>query len=118
MAYLFNNCHNRQHAAMYGSGAFYDLDTTGFQATLANNLPVGETCVVASVEPTGEITFDWYKFLRETVKPDNTGTPCRAFFGDHFKTETLSRRDAKCDGMYSRFFDINGNFKPHSVLRA
>jgi hypothetical protein len=49
--YLFNNCHNRRHAAMYGSGAFYDLNTTGFQATLANNLPVGETwrgCFAAS----------------------------------------------------------------------
>lgn len=116
--YLFNNCKNRRHAAMYGRRAFYDLNTTGYQATRANNLPVGETCVVASTHPSGGITFEWYKFLRETVKPDDTGTPCRAFFGDHFKTETLSRRDAMRDGIYSRFFDINGNFKRHSVLRG
>jgi hypothetical protein len=116
--HLFNNCHNRQHAAMYGSRAFYDLDTTGFQATLANNLPVGETCVVASLNSTGEIIFDWYKFSRETVKADDTGTPCRAFFGDHLKTETRSRGEAMRDGLYSRFFDINGHFKRRSVLRA
>lgn len=116
--HLFNNCHNRQHAAMYGGGAFYDLDTTGFQATLANNLPVGETCVVASVNSTGEIIFDWYRFSRETVKADDTGTPCRAFFGDHLKTETRSRGEAMREGIYSRFFDINGHFKRRSVLRA
>ena len=115
--YLFNNCHNRRHAAMYGSGAFYDLNTTGFQATLANNLPVGETCVIASRHPMG-ITFDWYKFSRERVKADDTGTPCRAFFGERVKTETLSRADAKRNGIYSRFFDINGNFKRRSVLRC
>lgn len=116
--YLFNNCHNRRHAAMYGTGAFYDLDTTGFQASLANNLSVGETCVVASLDPMGDITFDWYKFSRETVKPDDTGVPCRAFFGNHFKTQTLSRGEARRDGIYSNFFDVNGNFKRHSVLRA
>ena len=116
--YLFNNCHNRQHVAMYGNGAFYDLNTTGFQATLANNLPVDETCVVASRGAMDNITFDWYKFVREGVKRDNTGTPCRAFFGKHFKTETLARGKATRDGIYSRFFDINGNFKRRSVLRA
>ena len=102
---------------MYGRGAFYDLNTTGFQATVANNLPVGETCVVASLEPMGDISFDWYKFLRERVKKDSSGTPCRAFFGEHLKTEILSRSAARRDGIYSRFFDINGNFKRRSVLR-
>ena len=101
---------------MYGRGAFYDLNTTGFQATVANDLPVGETCVVASLAPMGDITLDWYKFLRETVKKDSSGMPCRAFFGEHLKTETLSRSEAMRDGIYSRFFDINGNFKRRSVL--
>jgi hypothetical protein len=92
--HLFNNCRNRRHAAMYGSGAFYDLNTTGFQATLANNLPMGEVCVVASRDPMGHITFVWYKFLRERIRADDTGTPCRAFFGNRFKTETLSHSQA------------------------
>lgn len=102
---------------MYGMGAFYDLNTTGFQATVANNLSAGETCVVASLGPMGKITFDWYKFLREAVKKDSSGIPCRAFFGEHLKTESLSRSEAMRDGIYSRFFDINGNFKRRSVLR-
>jgi hypothetical protein len=40
------------------------------------------------------------------------------FFGKHFKTEMLARREAIPEGIYSRFFDINGNFKRRSVLRA
>ena len=31
---------------------------------------------------------------QELIGADDTGIPCRAFFGDHFKTETLSRGDA------------------------
>jgi tetratricopeptide (TPR) repeat protein len=33
---------------MYGSGAFYDLYPTGFQATKANNLTAGQQCIVAT----------------------------------------------------------------------
>jgi hypothetical protein len=102
---------------MYGTGAFYDLDTTGFQATVATDL-LGETCLVASLSPAGEIIFDWYKFSREAVKPDDTGIHCRAFFGNHVKTETVTREEAMRDGIYSRFFDVNGHFKRRSVLRA
>lgn len=116
--YLFNNCHNRQHVVMYGNDAFYDLNTTGFQATLANNLPVAETCIVASLDAMGDVTFDWYSFMHETIKRDDTGVPCRAFFGKHVKTKTLSRNAAMRDGIYSRFFDINGKFKRRSVLRG
>lgn len=42
---------------MYGNGAFYDLNTTGFQAALANSLPVGEVCVVASRGTMGNVYF-------------------------------------------------------------
>lgn len=114
--YLFNNCRNRQHAAIYGSGAFYDLNTTGAQAAMAANVPSGETCIVASLNKMGDIVFDWYKFSHEAIKPDDTGTPCRAFFGEHFKTERLSRDEAMRDGVYSAFFDKNGHFKRPSVL--
>jgi hypothetical protein len=83
------------------SGAFYDLNTTGFQATLANNVPVGETCVVASLDSMGDIIFDWYKFARETVKPDDTGASCRAFFEDHFKLK-LFHAAPPCATAYTR----------------
>lgn len=120
--YLFNNCQNRPHADIYGSGAFFDLDTTGPQdkvaGRLANELVVGETCIVASLGITGDVTFDWYKFSREVVKPDDAGEPCHAYFGKHLKTETLSRDRAKRNAIYSKFFNVNGHFKRPSVMRA
>jgi len=113
---LFNNCHNRPHEEMYGAGAFFDLDTTGHQATLANNLPAGEQCIVASVAADGRINFDWYRFSRERVKPDEKGQRARVFFGEPIKSETLSRRAAMRDSLYSRFFDKLGRFKQRSAL--
>jgi hypothetical protein len=85
---------------------------------LANELTAGETCVVASLDKTGDITFEWYKFSHEIVKPDDTGAPCHAYFGKHFKTETLSRDKARRNAVYSSFFNINGHFKRPSVMRA
>ena len=113
---LFNNCRNRPHKQMYGTDAFFDLDTTGHQATLANNLPAGDQCVVASVANDGRIRFDWYKFTRESVKPDNRGERCRVFFGKSIKSEILSRSAARRDGLYSRFFDRLGRFKQRSII--
>jgi hypothetical protein len=107
---------------MYGSGAFFDLDATGHQTKvadrLANDLAVGETCVVASLDITGNITFDWYKFSHEIIKPDDKHVQCHAYFGEHFKTEKLPRDNARCDAIYSKFFNVNGHFKRPSVLRA
>lgn len=114
--HLFNNCRNRSHAVMYGPEAFYDLDTTGHQATLANNLAADEQCIVASVADDGRIDFDWYRFTRERIRPDNTGKRCRVFFGDRIRSETRSRHAAMRDGLYSRFFDRLGRFKQRSVL--
>jgi hypothetical protein len=114
--HLFNNCRNRSHAVMYGPGAFYDLDTTGHQATLANNLPADEQCIVASVAADGRIDFDWYRFKRERIRPDTTGKDCRVFFGDPIRSETRSRHAAMRDGLYSKFFDSLGRFKQRSVL--
>ena len=120
--YLFNNCQNRRHADLYGRDAFFDLNTTGPQekaaSRLANELAVGETCIVASLDITGDVTFDWHKFAREIVKPDDTGTPCHAYFGKRLKTETISRDKAKRDAIYSKFFNVNGHFKRPSVMRA
>ncbi len=113
---LFNNCRNRPHEEMFGTGAFFDLNTTGHQATLVNNLPAGEQCVVASVPTDGRVKFDWYKFRREIVKRDDNGDRFRVFFGAPIKSETLSRRAAIRDGLYSRYFDKLGRFKQRSVI--
>ena len=113
---LFNNCRNYEHEKNYGTGAFFDLDTTGRQATLATNLPAGEECVVASVAADGRIKFDWYRFKREIVKRAGNGERVRVFFGAPFRSETISRRTAIRDGLYSRFFDKLGRFKQWSVL--
>lgn len=117
--YLFNNCHNRRHADIYGSGAFFDLDTAGPQDTVAgrvaNELAVEETCIVASLDITGDVTFDWYEFSREIVRPDEAGKPCHAYFGKHFKTETLSRDKAKRNAIYSFFLTSMGTSNDHRL---
>ncbi len=121
--YRFNNCHNRNHPDLYGNGAFFDLETTGRQAEvadrLANELTVGETCIVAAPDITDDITFDWYRFSREAVKRDRErNVDCHAYFGEHFKTETLSRANARRKPIYKEFFNVNGRFKRPSVQRA
>jgi hypothetical protein len=98
--FYFNNCHRREHARMYGKGAFYDLDRTGFQARLAKNLAVGEQCIVATPAPDGQITFTWFSFVREDIKPDDTGTLCRVLFGTHIKSDQCSKASAAKDGLY------------------
>ena len=62
---FFNNCHNRDHIALYGSGAFFDLMNSGRQATQARDLIPGQTCVVASNSDDGQLAFSWYSFTHE-----------------------------------------------------
>jgi hypothetical protein len=121
--YLFNNRHNRQHANLYGNGAFYDLSTTGSQAKvarrLADNLHVNETCIVASLdETTGDITFDWFRFADERELQSDEPLPCHAYFGEHFDTATLSRSEARRHPVYSQFFNVKGHFKRPPAWRA
>ena len=54
MIIFFNNCHGDDYTH-YGSGAFYDLNITGFQATKATNLSVGQQCIVAAWKEYGLI---------------------------------------------------------------
>jgi hypothetical protein len=115
--FFFNNCLQREHARIFGSGAFYDLNTTGFQSPLAKNLSVGEHCIVATPVKGGQIEFGWWLFSKETIKPDDDGKPCRVLFGTPSKSETLSKGDAARDGQYSIFFNKKGDFKRQSVLQ-
>ena len=117
MLVYLNNCHGREHERIYGSGAFYDLATVGYQATKATNLRVGQQCIVATLEKDGKIMFTWYKFLRDGVKQDDEGNSCRVFFGERIRSDTLSKGAATRDVRYSAFFDKNGNFKRHSVIQ-
>jgi len=121
--YLFNNCRNRQHATLYGKGAFYDLGTTGSQAKvaqrLANSLVAREICIVASLDKTtGDITFDWFKFSDELELLDDKRVLCHAYFGKHFDTATLSRNEARQHPVYRQFFNVNGHFKRPPAWQA
>jgi hypothetical protein len=88
----FNNCHARDHAKIYGSGAFYDLNTTGFQATKAKNLPVGERCIVATPSKDGKILFAHFSFVSELVRQDDTGRPYRVFLASTSGPRLARRR--------------------------
>jgi hypothetical protein len=117
MLVCFNNCNGRDHERIFGDGAFYDLDAVGHQATKANHLSPGQQCIVATPESDGKIAFRWYRLSHEAIQPDDEGRPCRVFFGTRIKTDRLSKGDAARDKIYSAFFDKNGNFKRHSVIR-
>jgi hypothetical protein len=121
--YFLPNCNRRQHARMYGPGAFYDLDVEGHQAKLAKDISKGEKCVVATPKNPNknrDIAFEWFVLARIAIKRDvERDVLCRVFFGDHIDEETLSKGDAARHPLYQIFFDTNGNFKHgHSVFRS
>ncbi len=64
MTVNFNNCRCRDHAGLYGKDAFYDLNTTGLQATMATDLSPGDQCIVATYAENGDVVFDWFKFAK------------------------------------------------------
>ena len=73
--YYLSNCNRRQHARMYGPGAFYDLDVEGHQAKLATDISKGQKCIVAT--PTNpkknrDIVFEWFVLFRLVIKPETT----------------------------------------------
>ena len=121
--YFLSNCNRRQHARIYGSGAFYDLDVEGHQAKLATDISKGQKCVVATPTNPNEnrdIAFEWFVLARIAIKRDvERSVLCRVFFGDKIDEETLSKGDADHHPLYQIFFDKNGNFKHgHSVFRS
>ena len=117
MIVYLSNCKGRDHIGLFGKDAFYDLDTTGPQATKANNLRVGQQCIVATPADNGQVAFNWYSFSWENIKQDKEGNTYRVFFGKLIKSDTLLKRAAARDGLYSAFFDKNGNFKRGSVFQ-
>lgn len=125
--FRFNNCHKRDHANLYGKGAFFDLDMFGSQAEdadrLRRELNIGDICIVATPHIVGDlscdITFDHYEFSgAKTMHDRERRVDCHVYFGKHIKPETLSRADAKRHRVYKHFFNVNGHFKRPSVQRA
>src|SRR5262245_42040558 len=112
----FNNCHNRDHLALYGSGAFFDLRTSGRQGTQARNLCPGHVCVVGTVTPEGRVAFNWHSFTHEALLPDEEGVAGRVFFGRFLTSETLPKAKAARSACYSALFTVNGDFKNGSVF--
>jgi hypothetical protein len=118
MPVFFNNCEGRDHATLYGPGAFYDLETTGTHAQLAKDLQQGTECVVATQSANKQVTFRWFSFFREDVLPAEDRSPTRVFFGQELRSETMSKAAAAATEAYAAFFDVNGNFKQQSVPTA
>lgn len=115
LVYL-NNCKGRDHARIYGrEDVFYDLNTTGVQATQANDLPIGQECVVVSPASDGRFTFIWYSLRRETILSDDTGTPQRVLFGEPLTVQTFSKKRA---ARSKRYFNVKGHFKQQSAIVA
>jgi hypothetical protein len=116
VVYFFNNCRNRDHVALFGSGAFFDLYTTGRQGAQARDVAPGQLCVVAERTPDKQIAFDWYAFNYEALLPDEHGVPDRVFFGRHFASETMSKGSAAASDCYAALFASTGHFKRISVV--
>ena len=116
MAHYLNNSQNRDHVALFGADAFFDLSTDGAQAAVAYDIRPQDFCVVASQSAEGVITLCWYKFAGFRIARDNLGANCRVFCGTFVKSESMSKSEASTSSRYSRFFDKNGNFKRQSVL--
>jgi hypothetical protein len=115
MTFLFNNCRNRDHSR-YGAGAFFDLDLRGRQATLAQGLRAGDTCIVASYGD-ADVVFRWHSFAHEKRMLDENGELVRVLFGRLDKSESLAKSKAAETPPYAHLFDRNGRFKIVSVVR-
>lgn len=117
---FFSNLANRNYQNLYGADAFYDLETSGYQAGLATNLRSGDLCVVARYEDPGKTTvrFAWYRFDRETCETDDQGKAQRVLRGELKTTEILRKTEAAADPRYNRMFDKLGLFKQAPVIAA
>jgi len=115
--YFFNNCHNLDHVAYYGTRAFFDLGTSGRQENQARNLRPGQACVVVSQSSGNRVVFKWYSFEYETILPRDDGVLNRVFLGRFLTSEELPKSEAAGSARYSAFFNKNTvHFKTGSVF--
>jgi hypothetical protein len=116
MPHYLNNCVNRDHRHLFGPDAFYDLDTSGSQATKQAGFRPGDYCVVASQPQPDLVRFAWYKFTGFLLAVDDKQVSVRVLQGTFEKETSMSKAEAAADKYYRPFFDKNGNFKRQSVL--
>ena len=117
MTVLFNNCRGRNHGALFGRRAFFDMDIKEAHRRQLPAVVPGTECIVAKPDGTGDIRFDVYAFSQEVVQRDGHQT-VRVLYGDFVRTETLPRGTARVTSPYERLFAQNGNFKRLSALRV
>ena len=115
---LFNNCKGRPHSTLFGSGAFFDLNTDGRQAEQATDLRVGSICIVAQQpDDRNRVRFDRCSFTSERIMPDpDSGNDVRVLFGELLDSETLAKADAARHPVYSDLFNVKGHFKQTAVV--
>src|SRR5258705_2949696 len=82
MSIYFNNCRGKDHQALYGKKAFYDLYAT---QRGPNYLTEGDECIVASRSKDGQVTFSYHTYSHESAGTYG-GKPCRVFQGKLIKT--------------------------------
>ena len=116
MVVLFSNCRRRDHAAIYGDGAFYDLDANRRLGHRVPSLAPGTPCVVATPVDDGRVAFAWFHFLREEILPDENTVPGRVFFGPCVGSQALSREEATNAAPYCEFFNGRGHFRQRSAI--
>jgi hypothetical protein len=113
-----NNFGCKNHAYIHGANAFFDLWPTDRSASNARDLNIGQTCIVAKPESNDDVSFCWFEFShREDGLYQRK--PCWVFYGDLVKPPVrLQKAVAARTEPYTIFFNVNGGFKRHNVLRT
>ena len=114
ITYYFNNSGGRNHEAIFGGGAFFDLDLVGRQANQAVHIKSGDPCVVVD-KSQGSIRFRRYIFEKLQLMRDDEQNEVRVLFGVLESSEELQKNVAAQRPDYSIFFDKNRHFKRGSV---
>jgi hypothetical protein len=110
---FFNNCYNRDHIAIFGTGAFFDLSQ---HSNKARDLIPSQICVVASYFDDCHLAFNWYSFAYEALIPDEHDELTRVFFGRLLASERMGKSKAARSIRYSALFKRTGYLKNGSVF--
>lgn len=117
--FLFNNCRGRDYVYHFKTGAFFDLDRDGKQASMAKSIRRGDVCIVATQNKQRRIvTFTRYKLSHVEIMIDKKDRPCRVFFGKQLGSPLqMPKNKAAKTRIYRDFFNKNGHFLQTAVPR-